>query len=155
MSRARPLIILVLSLLAISAAACGGDDDDGTGGQTPAEGGTSAAATTPAGNGDGPADGSADAATDTPAPLPVGQVLIQGFAFDPAEIEIVAGESVKWTLGNDGVTHTVTADDGTFDSGEMTEEGQAFQVAFQDPGTYTYHCEIHRSMTGTITVAAS
>ena len=49
--------------------------------------------------------------------------------------------------------HTVTADDGSFDSGKTTD-GE-FHHAFDKPGTYGYHCSVHPDMKGMVTVAAS
>jgi plastocyanin len=77
-------------------------------------------------------------------------VTISGFAFGPASISVPVGSTVTWT-NQDGTAHTVTADDGSFDSGNLAP-GATFSQTFDTPGTYTYHCAIHSSMTGTITV---
>jgi plastocyanin len=62
------------------------------------------------------------------------------------------GQSVRWT-NQDGAAHTVTADDGAFDSGSLAG-GKEFSFAFDGAGTYAYHCNIHPGMKGTVTVAA-
>jgi plastocyanin len=49
------------------------------------------------------------------------------------------------------VTHTLTADQGAFDSNNLSP-GNAFSFTFSQAGTYTYHCKIHPSMMGTILV---
>ena len=77
-------------------------------------------------------------------------VTISGFAFGPASISVAVGSTVTWT-NQDGTAHTVTADDGSFDSGSLAQ-GATFSQTFDTPGTYTYHCAIHSSMTGTVTV---
>ena len=78
-------------------------------------------------------------------------VTIQNFSFQPGSLTIDAGDRVVWTH-RDNATHTVTADDGTtFDSGNL-EEDDTFTLTFASPGTFPYHCEIHGSMHGTITV---
>jgi plastocyanin len=77
-------------------------------------------------------------------------VSIVDFAFQPASIEVPAGSTVTWT-NTGAVTHTVTADDGAFDSGQL-KPGTSFSQTFTTPGTYTYHCEIHPQMTGTVVV---
>jgi|SRR5690242_4934672 len=77
-------------------------------------------------------------------------VSIKNFAFTSNNISVTKGTTVKWT-NNDGVTHTVTADDGSFDSGSLTN-GASFSHTFSTAGTYTYHCSIHTTMTGTVTV---
>jgi amicyanin len=80
-------------------------------------------------------------------------VNIDNFAFSPAKITVKVGTTVTWT-NKDSVTHTVTSDDGSaaaFDSGNL-ESGKTYQFTFQKAGTYTYHCNIHPDMQGTIVV---
>ncbi len=82
-----------------------------------------------------------------------GEVTIVDFAFEPATLEVSAGATVSWT--NTGqVVHTVTADNGAFNSGEMSP-GATVTGTFNTPGTYTYHCSIHPDMTGTLIVTAA
>lgn len=78
-------------------------------------------------------------------------VAISGFAFDTPTLEISAGTTVTWT-NNDGASHTVTADDGLFDSGAI-QGGGAFSYTFDTPGTYTYYCAFHQNMTATVVVS--
>ena len=51
----------------------------------------------------------------------------------------------------DSDAHTLTADDGSFDTGTI-DPGASATITLDQPGTYTYHCNFHQSMTGTITV---
>jgi predicted lipoprotein with Yx(FWY)xxD motif len=75
---------------------------------------------------------------------------IVDFAFQPATLTVPVGTTITWT--NTGATaHTVTADDGSFDSASVAP-GQTFSHAFTTAGTFTYHCAIHPSMTATVTV---
>jgi plastocyanin len=93
------------------------------------------------------------AMSPAPSAAPVASataVTISGFAFGPVSISVPAGSTVTWT-NQDATAHTVTADDGSFDSGSLAQ-GATFSQTFDTPGTYTYHCAIHSSMTGTITV---
>jgi len=80
-----------------------------------------------------------------------GSVQIANFAFAPASLTVKVGTTVTWTNG-DGASHTVTADDGSFDSGSVGG-GATFKQTFAKAGTFAYHCAIHRSMTASITVA--
>ena len=57
---------------------------------------------------------------------------------------------MTWT-NSGAATHTVTADNGAFDSGRLAS-GATFSQTFDTAGTFTYHCEIHPQMTGTIVV---
>jgi plastocyanin len=49
------------------------------------------------------------------------------------------------------VGHTFTADDGAFDESYVADESISVDVP-DEPGDYPFHCEIHSSMTGTLTV---
>jgi plastocyanin len=51
----------------------------------------------------------------------------------------------------DFAPHTATADDGSFDTG-VIEEGKLGSATFKEPGTFTYFCEIHPTMHGTVEV---
>jgi plastocyanin len=77
-------------------------------------------------------------------------VTIVDFAFQPASLEVPAGSTVTWT-NSGAATHTVTADNGAFDSGRLAP-GASFSQTFDTAGTFTYHCEIHAQMVGTIVV---
>jgi plastocyanin len=77
-------------------------------------------------------------------------VAIEDFYFEPADAAVQSGDTIVWT--NEGNTpHTVTSDDGQFDS-EVLNPGDSFKVTFTGDGTLTYHCEIHPSMSGSVSV---
>jgi plastocyanin len=71
-------------------------------------------------------------------------------AFSPDQIDVLPGDSVQWTNDSER-THTVTANDGSFDSGELGG-GVTFTEAFTDLGPHPYHCTIHLGMTGEVDV---
>jgi plastocyanin len=77
-------------------------------------------------------------------------VTIDNFAFGPSSLTVAVGTKVTWT-NKDSDAHTVTADDGSFDSGALGE-GATFSQTFSKAGTYAYHCKIHSFMTATIVV---
>ncbi len=78
------------------------------------------------------------------------EISIVDFNFDPAEMEVPVGTTVRWT-NNDSFDHNVKADDGTFES-ETLGGGDTFEFTFESAGTFSYICGIHPSMQGTITV---
>jgi plastocyanin len=72
------------------------------------------------------------------------------FGINPREVPF--GATVVWT-NNDSVPHTVTSNDGAFDSGEI-KPGGTYSHTFTRSGTYGYFCTIHGmgSMSGVIEV---
>ena len=72
-------------------------------------------------------------------------------AFVPPEISVSSeGNIVSWT-NDDSIEHTVTSDDGSFDSGPISP-GDTFDNTFDSPGEFGYHCSIHPFMTGVVIV---
>jgi plastocyanin len=74
--------------------------------------------------------------------------------FSPDNIVVVLGvnNTLVWT-NNDISPHTVTANDGSFNSGNLAP-GQSYTYTFTAPGTYAYHCTYHPWMVATVTVKA-
>ncbi len=146
------LIVLGFALVAgnLSAVACGssGTSATPTPGMTMAPGATATKAPAATSTKAPQATGTA-AATPGTAPKSA-SVTIKDFEFTPATVTIALGGTVTWT--NDGPsTHTITADDGSFDSGDLSK-GKTFSHTFQTAGTFTYHCSIHPFMTATVIV---
>src|SRR5437763_11356315 len=104
------------------------------------------------------------------AVLPAGaattNVTIADNAFQPKDVTVDQGDTVVWTDQGDN-PHSVTADDGSFDSsptcsfgGGCLAKGQTFSFTFDKTGTFAYHCKIHGGsggvgMSGVITVKAA
>lgn len=91
-----------------------------------------------------------------PADAASSAVTIQNFAFSPTPLTIQVGSTVTWT-NQDGVAHTTSSDDGSavsWDSGAISQGG-SFSMTFSQAGTFTYHCNIHPYMHGTIVVQGS
>jgi len=79
-------------------------------------------------------------------------ISLKNVSFNPSELTISPGTTVTWT-NDDNTTHTVTSDSGVFDSGNLGS-GKSFSYTFNQAGSYPFHCGIHSSMKGTITVQA-
>jgi plastocyanin len=81
---------------------------------------------------------------DTPRPQ-------EKWGYAPGTRTVAPGTWVTWSnAGTDA--HTVTATDGSFDSGEL-DPSQGFSWYFDQPGTYAYVCTLHPWMQGKITVS--
>jgi len=79
----------------------------------------------------------------------VAAVSISGFSFG-GPIQVSAGQTIRFS-NLDGASHTATS--GAFDTG-VIGGGLSAEIVIDTPGTYTYFCDFHGSMTGTITVVA-
>jgi plastocyanin len=79
------------------------------------------------------------------------EVAIRDFFFAPARLSVAPGTTVVW-VNRGAHPHTVSAFDGSFDSGVLMP-GDAFALTFGGSGTVWYFCEIHPSMTGSVTVS--
>ena len=77
-------------------------------------------------------------------------VRIANLSFGAKEIHVRAGTRVRWVNG-DQLQHSVTADDGSFDSG-LIDPNQTFERVFDQPGDYPYHCTPHPFMQSQVIV---
>jgi plastocyanin len=92
----------------------------------------------------------APAESTTPAPDSTTTVEILNNAFNPPQLNVAPGTTVTF-VNRDSVPHTVTADNGLFDSGELAP-GASYPVVLDGAGTVTYHCKLHPEMRGSIVV---
>ena len=135
--RAVGLALVVATVLG----ACGDDDD----GDVDAADTTSSSASGSAGSDDaygGPAGAGGEDAKGS-------AVTAKDFEFTGAT---VAGGAEVTFENQDDTPHTMTADDGAFDTGNVAGGSSEAVTAPGEPGEYAFHCEIHTSMTGTLTV---
>ncbi|NIP80310.1 MAG: hypothetical protein GWM90_14230 [Gemmatimonadetes bacterium] len=80
--------------------------------------------------------------------------LTSGLRFDPAEVTIEPGTTVRWVNGA-SIFHTITPDGHSeWTRATMSSQGEVFTHTFDATGSFPYLCEPHESsgMTGTITV---
>jgi plastocyanin len=127
-TRARTASIIAAGALFLVIPACGSSGDGGSAATTTAK---------PKATGD-----------SKPAATTGTKIVIKDFDFAPKTLEAKAGAV---TVENeDGTNHSVTADDGAFDTGKFASGTK--QIDVTKPGTYTYHCAVHAFMTGTIVV---
>lgn len=81
-----------------------------------------------------------------------GDVEIIDNSFDPFDLTVQPGKTVVWA--HEGANpHTVSADDGSFESGTMIN-GQTFEHTFTTVGSFSYICRVHAGMAGVINVVA-
>ncbi|MEM9039493.1 MAG: cupredoxin domain-containing protein [Actinomycetota bacterium] len=104
------------------------------------------------------AEQSADASNANGAEAPAapvvpatGAIEIRDFAFGSA-LTVAPGTEITVT-NVDGAPHTVTADDGSFGTPNLGQNESAVVIAPATPGTYSFFCAIHPSMTGQLVVS--
>ena len=144
----KPLFLAALVALSLGLVACGDSGSDST----------SEAETAPPANEEAGAESeSGEEETETGSePAPSGEasksekVDIVEFTYQPDPVVVQAGGKVIWQ-NQDTAPHTATADDGSFDTGTI-EKGKIGSESFKEAGTFTYFCEIHPTMHGTVEV---
>jgi plastocyanin len=81
---------------------------------------------------------------------PAARVSMSTSAYSPAEIDVLVGDTVRWS--NDSVrAHTVSADDGTWSSAHIAID-DAYSHRFDDAGSVPYYCKLHVFMRGVVNV---
>jgi plastocyanin len=150
----KPLLLAALVALSLGLAACG---DSGSDSSSEAE-----SAITDVETGAEEATEEAEDATEEgeeateSEPAPSGEasksekVDIVEFTYQPDPVVVQVGGKVNWQ-NQDTAPHTATADDGSFDTGTI-EKGKIGSETFKEAGTFTYFCEIHPTMHGTVEV---
>jgi plastocyanin len=139
----KPLLIAALVALSLGLAACGGGGSDST---------SSGSETAPPAG----AETTEETESTESQPAPSGEaaksekVDIVEFTYQPDPVVIQTGGKVVWQ-NQDAAPHTATADDGSFDTGTI-EKGKIGSATFKEAGTFTYFCEIHPTMHGTVEV---
>ena len=92
-------------------------------------------------------------ADEDPAPAVApgtASIAIADFSF--GQPRTVPGGSVVQVSNADAEAHTLTAEDGTFDTGSVDGGTAVSFTAPTAPGTYAFYCDIHPSMTGSLVV---
>jgi plastocyanin len=79
-------------------------------------------------------------------------ILIDHFAFSPAEITVEPGTIVEW-VNRDQTIHNIIVPTGKLSSPGM-DTGDQFTYRFDAAGDFSYLCGLHPHMTGVIHVKA-
>jgi plastocyanin len=141
----KPLFAAALVALSLGLAACGDSGSDSSSGAEPAVTGQESGAEE---------DGGSAASESEPAPSGEAakseKVDIVEFTYQPDPVVVQVGGKVIWQ-NQDTAPHTATADDDSWDTGTI-EKGKIGSEAFKEAGTFTYFCEIHPTMHGSVEV---
>jgi halocyanin-like protein len=117
----------------------GSSDESGSGGSDPDFGGWF--------EGVSNFDGVVDETGSSEVTVTVGSSANGGnFGFDPAAVRVDAGTTVVWEWNGKGGSHNVAAEDGSFESELVDEEGHTFSHTFEEAGTVKYACTPHETV---------
>jgi amicyanin len=91
--------------------------------------------------------------SDTSGAVATTAVKIENYMFGPMITKVKVGDTVTWT-NMDPVHHNVVADQKSADgpNGPLIGKGETYSFKFTKAGTYTFHCEPHPYMHGTVVV---
>lgn len=149
----KPLLSAALVALSLGLVACGGGGSDSSSEAESASPATDEPTTEEAGE-TGESRQESEPTESEAAPSGEAQkaekVQIVEFTYEPDPVVVQAGGKVIWQ-NEDTAPHTATADDGSFDTGTI-EKGKVGSATFKEAGTFTYFCEIHPTMHGTVEV---
>ena len=116
-----PVVVTAPVLVLAAATAACGDDDDDAGGGATEDGSPGAAGAT-----------------------------LEITSLDYSDVSAPAGGTLE-IRNSSGAPHTFTADDGSFDVSDIGDGDTVTADVPDEPGEYPFHCEIHPSMTATLT----
>ena len=93
------------------------------------------------------------APTVPPPEVTVDVAEINGpYSFYPSPVMVQSNQTVVWR-NFDTVTHHVVFDQGSIDTGTLAP-GTLSQPMAIGEGTWSYHCSIHPTMVGSVTITA-
>jgi plastocyanin len=79
----------------------------------------------------------------------VGMNGSQSFSPNPGTVNV--GQTVSWRNA-DSITHSLAADNGSFSTGDIAPGATSGPIAMGTAGSLAYHCQIHPTMVGSLTV---
>jgi plastocyanin len=80
----------------------------------------------------------------------VHEVAIKSFKFEPAQLQVQIGDTIRWT-NHDVAPHTATADEFGWDTEEIAK-GASGEIAVTEDMETTYFCAFHPHMKGSIEI---
>ncbi len=134
----RPALLVAVVGLTLGLAGCGSS------GNKSASNTTTSAASGSGTTAGGPTTTAASGGSDS--------ITIQNFKFTPDPLSVKQGSKVTVAILDDSVPHSVTADDGSFDTGIFMKSNGPKTITVSKTGQIKYHCQVHSFMKGTIDV---
>jgi plastocyanin len=133
--KSRALVAAGIAVFVLALTGCGGGSSNGSNPMAP-----SPTPTATAGGGGGAANVTITINGMNGAP-----------SFSPSPGSVTVGQTVAWR-NSDSVSHTATADGGAFNTGTIAPGATSSPIMMSAAGSFAYHCSIHPSMVGSLTV---
>ena len=91
-------------------------------------------------------------------PPPVGaqaieDVAIRDYRFQPAELKVRVGTTVRWTNQEKRTSHSVLFSGEGGQESDRLFPGESWQRVFDHPGVFSYRCGPHPEMQGAVVVS--
>jgi plastocyanin len=164
-------VLAALAVLVLVASACGKDSNAASSGNGSTTAGPTASTSTTGssgssgssgggysryGGGNGGGGGNGDQSNDSGGGDSGGDagdvtVTANNYAFDPGKATVASGTELYLKNANANTPHTFTIDGTDIDVALDPMTTQDVKIDL-DPGSYDFHCKIHPTMTGTLTV---
>lgn len=80
-------------------------------------------------------------------------VSIEKMTFDPQQVKIRPGTTVKWVNNEKWTNHSILFEKEGLPESDRFFPGESWQRTFEKPGVYPYRCGPHPEMTGLVEVA--
>lgn len=100
-----------------------------------------------------PAKSSSSSKADTASAVATMSIDIKDYMFGPMVTKVKVGDTVTWT-NKDAVHHNIVADTASADApnGPLFGQNETFSFKFTKAGSFSYHCDPHPYMHGTVVV---
>jgi plastocyanin len=79
------------------------------------------------------------------------EVIIADYELSPLNLVIHKGDTVRWT-NQEGIVHHLVSDKENEIDSSFLYPGQSYSHSFTNKGTFSYHCYLHQSLSGTVIV---
>jgi plastocyanin len=99
----------------------------------------------------GPGGGGSAPCTDSTGTTTVSATVANN-TWTPGTVTASVGDVITWA-NSDSVPHKVALDDGSCAMAANIPGGGSKSLVFSVAGTYPFHCAVHSSMKGTITIS--
>lgn len=159
---ATPVALLLLTAVLLAGCSGGGDGTHPSSSSSSSSGPSVSVSASASASATSSSNGTSSSSPTSTGPAPLSGSVARDIldnSFPDGTFTVAKGTTVTWTDKGSN-PHSVTADDGSFDSSPNCPPAcmtslpgtNAYSRTFDAAGSFPYHCRVHASMTGTVTV---